>query len=441
MRSTFRASLAAVLILGAIIALAPSSSAQEIEGGEALSPIWLAETENGERGLRLYFFYSETCGHCEAAAPVVERIAEVRPWLKLEALAVDNETNARLFFMLARELGREPEAVPTFFICGEMLVGFDDAGGMGARVASIADACHARLAGEDSPAGRVVQDEAPDDLQLDLPLFGNVDAQNFSLPAITVMLAGLDAFNPCAFFVLLSLLSLMVHAKSRARIAVVGGVFVLISGLMYFVFMAAWLNFFMLVQNVGWITIAAGLVALAIGIIGVKDYIALGRGPSLSIPASAKPGLFERMRHLISVQSITALLLGTGVLAIAANSYELLCTAGFPLVYTRILTLHDLPHAARYTYLALYNVVYIIPLLLVVIVFVATLGARKLTENEGRTLKLLSGLLMAGMGIILIAAPDLLHNLLTATGLLAVVVVLTIAIKMLDRPRHEVTRQ
>lgn len=224
---------------------------------------------------------------------------------------------------------------------------------------------------------------------------------------------------------LLSLLSLMVHAKSRARIAIVGGVFVLISGLMYFVFMAAWLNLFMLVENVVWVTIVAGLVALTIGVLGIKDYLALGRGPSLSIPASAKPGLFERMRRLISVQSIAALLLGTGALAIAANSYKLLCTSGFPLVYTRLLTLHDLPHTARYTYLALYNFVYVIPLLVVVVAFVITLGSRKLTENEGRTLKLLSGLLMTGMGITLIVAP---------LGLLVTALILTLVIKTLDRP-------
>lgn len=426
----------AVFFLALALTDTPELRAQGTDDGKVLSPIWLTETESGIQGLKLYFFYSETCGHCEAAAPIVRRIAEERPWLELEALAIDQGSNVRSFFMLAREFGREPEAIPTFFICGEMLVGFDEAMGTGAEIANIADDCHARLVGEAAAPARGVRDETQEAFQVDLPVVGDVDLKRLSLPVLTITLAGLDAFNPCAFFVLLSLLSLMVHAKSRARIAVVGGVFVLISGLMYFVFMTAWLNFFMLVQNVDWITTAAGGVALAIGALGIKDYLAMGQGPSLSIPASAKPGLFERMRHLISVQNIAALLLGTGVLAIAANSYELLCTSGFPLVYTRLLTLHDLSHTARYTYLALYNLVYVIPLLFVVIVFVATLGSRKLTENEGRTLKLLSGLLMSGMGITLIVAPDVLHNVLAALGLLVAALTLSVVIKTLDRPRR-----
>ena len=52
---------------------------------------------------------------------------------------------------------------------------------------------------------------------INLPLVGALDPASLSLPALTLVLAGLDAFNPCAFFVLLFLLSMMAHQKSRAR--------------------------------------------------------------------------------------------------------------------------------------------------------------------------------------------------------------------------------
>lgn len=432
---TFRVWIVPILLLTQLLVLATASEAEKSVSAASLSPIWLANADSGQTRLKLYFFYSETCGHCEAAAPVVRRIAEERPWLELDALPVSRDANARLFFMLSREVGREPEAVPTFFLCGEMIVGFDEAAGTGARLARIADNCHARLTGDVVTDTPVFREDPPEELQLDLPLVGKVDAQRLSLPALTVMLAGLDAFNPCAFFVLLALLSLMVHAKSRTRIAVVGGIFVLFSGLMYFVFMAAWLNLFLALRNLDWITVAAGAVAFGIGLLAIKDYVVLGRGPSLSIPEAAKPGLFERMRRLIGLESMLGLLIGTSLLAIAANTYELLCTSGFPLVYTRILTLHDLPNAARYAYLALYNSVYVIPLLLVVIVFVVTLGSRKLQEGEGRTLKLISGLMMAGMGIVLITAPELLHNIITAASLLVAALLLAAVIRMIDRRR------
>ena len=55
----------------------------------------------------------------------------------------------------------------------------------------------------------------------------------------------------------------------------------------------------------------------------------------------------------------------------------------------------------------LYNVVYVIPLLVITLIFTYTLGARKLSESEGRLLKLLSGIMMLGLGLVLLIAPDL----------------------------------
>ena len=236
---------------------------------------------------------------------------------------------------------------------------------------------------------------------------------------LTVVLAGLDAFNPCAFFVLLFLLSLMTHLRSRVRMALVGGVFVLCSGLVYFGFMAAWLNLFLIVGYLPLVTTGAGLVAVLIGAVGVKDFVWFKEGFSLSIPDQAKPGLYDRTRALVNAASLPAMLVGTVTLTLAANAYELLCTAGFPLLFTRILTLAELSAPAYYAYLALYNAVYVLPLLAIVTAFVVTLGTRRLTESEGRTLKLLSGLMMMGLGLVLLLAPEALNSPLTALALIA----------------------
>ena len=150
------------------------------------------------------------------------------------------------------------------------------------------------------------------------------------LLTLTVILGALDSFNPCAFFVLFSLLGILVHARSRTRMLFIGGVFVLFSGIVYFVFMAAWLNVFLYIGQMQAITTAAGVVALCVAGINIKDFFLFKRGISLTIPESKKPGLFGRMRGLLHETSIPAMFLGTVVLALAANTYELLCTAGFP---------------------------------------------------------------------------------------------------------------
>lgn len=372
--------------------------------------------------VELYFFWSESCPHCREAKPVIDGLAGARPWLSLHALEVGgNPDNARLYERLARLAGDEARYVPAFLFCGEMQVGWDTR--MPAVLAERLDACHRGSAAAPPPPAA-----------LDLPLLGRIAPEQASLPLLTVLLGGLDAFNPCAFFVLLFLLSLMVHARSRARMLLVGGLFVVISGLVYFLFMAAWLNLFLLTAELRAVTLAAGLAALLMGGLNIKDYVLWGRGPSLAIPDAAKPRLFDRMRRLVAARSLPAMLAGTAVLAVAANSYELLCTAGFPMVFTRILTLRALTPAEHLLYLALYNIVYVLPLLAIVAGFVLTLGSRKLSETQGRVLKLLSGLMMTGLGGVLTVAPGGLDSPLVALGVPAAALVLTAAVTILRPP-------
>jgi hypothetical protein len=142
------------------------------------------------------------------------------------------------------------------------------------------------------------------------------------------------------------------------------------------------------------------------------------------------------MRALLHETSLPALLLGTVVLALAANTYELLCTAGFPMVFTRILTLNKLQPLEYYLHLALYNVVYVLPLAAVVAVFSATLGSRKLSEAQGRVLKLVSGLMMLGLGAVILVDPNLFNNVLVGVALLAFALLAAAAIVGLERWRE-----
>jgi hypothetical protein len=140
------------------------------------------------------------------------------------------------------------------------------------------------------------------------------------------------------------------------------------------------------------------------------------------------------MRGLVRAERIATMLAATVALAIVANAYELLCTAGFPMVFTRILTLRRLPTAEYYAYLALYNAVYVTPLFAIVVAFASTLGSRKLSEREGHLLKLLSGLMMAGLGVVLLVAPAWLARPWTALALVALAIGATaVAARRIDQ--------
>jgi hypothetical protein len=213
-------------------------------------------------------------------------------------------------------------------------------------------------------------------------------------------------------------LSMLVNVRNRKRILLIGGIFVFFSGCIYFLFMAAWLNLFLYLGELRVITVIAALIAIGVSIINIKDYFFFKIGASLSIPESAKPGIFGRIRGLMKSTSLPTMVIGTIMLAIVANLYEMLCTSGFPMVFTRILTLNELPSSTYYLYLILYNIIYVIPLTVIVLVFTVTLGSRKLSEKEGRILKLISGMMMLGLGLLLLFAPDLLSNLAVAISLI-----------------------
>jgi hypothetical protein len=394
---------------------------------------WVTRAQDGTPRLQLYFFWSQRCPHCLEALPFVESLPREHPWIELRSHELNaSRENVELFVKMAASLGQEARSVPAFFLCGQMLTGFDGADGTGREILSLAELCRSQgLAAE--PGAGLAMAAGGDSVRL--PLLGEVDAQRDSLPLLTVVIAGLDAFNPCAFFVLLFLLSLMVHARSRRRMLLVGGTFVLFSGLVYFLFMAAWLNLFLVIGGAPVVTLVAGVVAVIIGVLNTKDYFYFRQGPSLSIPETAKPGLYRRMRGLIGADGLGTMLLGTVALALAANSYELLCTAGFPMVFTRLLTLRQLDGLEYYGYLVLYNLIYILPLLAIVILFTFTLGARKLSQRQGRVLKLLSGVMMLGLGLVMLLAPGLLDRVWVGALLLASAAAITLVVTAFDRGR------
>jgi thiol-disulfide isomerase/thioredoxin len=399
--------------------------------------------------VNLLYFYSPTCPHCQAAKPWLEQFASANPWLQLKRYTVkDSRENARLYFNTAKSLGVEALSTPGFVFCRQVVIGYDKAETTGKQLEEALTACHERrLANPGAPDATAAPDgsggttsasaaEEKAGTTISLPFVGAIDAKALSLPILTVVLAGMDAFNPCAFFVLLFLLSLLVHAKSRTRMAIVGGTFVLFSGLVYFVFMAAWLNVFLIAGELRVITFIAGLVALFVAVLNIKDYFWFKAGPSLSIPDAAKPGLFKRMREVVTTGNMGPMLAGTVLLAVVANSYELLCTAGFPMVYTLTLTkAHDLATWEYYAWLAAYNVIYVIPLLVIVTVFTKTMGARKLSEAEGRLLKLISGFMMLGFALVLLFTPSLLTNPVVSIGVLVVAVIGSIVIARITRPK------
>ena len=364
----------------------------------------------------LTYFWGVGCPHCAKAKLFLAELQKRHPRLVVRQYEVmEQRENIPLLMEMARKAGKEATGVPTIFIGNRMYNGFS------------AETSH-ELEQEVERLAATTPHHADSGKGVTLPLLGTVDPEALSLPVFTIVIASLDSFNPCAFFVLLFLLSLLIHAHSRLRMFLVGGIFVLCSGMIYFLFMAAWLNLFLVAGHLPAITFGAGVVALIIALINIKDFFLFKKGVSLTIPDQAKPGLFERMRGLVKAGSLPSMLFGTLVLAVVANAYELLCTAGLPMIFTRVLTLNKLSPGFYYLYLAFYNLVYIVPLALIVAVFTVTLESRKLSEWQGRVLKLVSGTMMLGLGVLMMVKPALLNNAIASILLLLCVLAVSLTV-------------
>jgi glutaredoxin len=331
------------------------------------------------------------CPHCALAHAWLEILRRTRPQVTIVARDVHAAPeNMNRFLELNARFGIDRPGVPAFLLCDRFLVGFDPA----ATPAEI----EAALGLREAPAAG-----AP--AHVELPWIGPVTVERLGLPLFTLGIGLVDGFNPCAMWVLLFLLALLVNLRSRARMAFIATTFVLVSGVVYFALMAAWLNVFLLAGYSRAVQIGLGLTAALIGAVHLKEGMAGRGGVSLSIPDSSKPGLYARMREVIYARNLAAAIVAVIALAIAVNVVELLCTAGLPAIYTAILAQHSLDGATYYGYLLLYNLAYIADDGLMVGIAVYTLGRRKLQAGAGRSLQILSGAVMAALGILLVLAP------------------------------------
>jgi glutaredoxin len=349
----------------------------------------------GEPVTDLEVYVRAGCPHCEAAKEFLNELQRERPSLRItiHAVAEDSAARQRLATLVA-ERGMTNIGVPTFLIGTELIVGFRSADTTGAEI-------RARL---DQTTQGATPPPAVESIQT--KWFGELRVRNLGLPLFTIVIGLLDGFNPCSMWVLIFMLSLLAGLANRPKMLLIAGTFVAVEGIAYFAFMAAWLNMFLLI-GLSRITelILGGIAGLA-GVINIKDFWAFQRGISLSIPDTAKPGLYARMRRILQAENILAALLGTVMLAVLVQAVELVCTAGLPALYTRILTMHQLDQWVYYGYLALYNVAYMLDDVLVLAIGVITMSHYRLQEREGRWLKLISGIVMVGLSAVMILKPD-----------------------------------
>lgn len=390
-------------------------------------------------------FVRSGCPRCAQAKQYLPRLLARYPGFSVQYRDIVSDAVAVSDLNTLNKQHRTAAAsVPVFHACNRLLIGFDSEATSGQRLEAVLKQwtlpCPATKAARTTmrlPSGVEVplrltvwrpepslQDDEGDDLlplpgelplpeeeaiesdTIKLPFFGEVSAHAVGMPAFTLAVGLVDGFNPCAMWVLLFLLSLLVNLRSRWKMATVAGCFILVSGLAYFAFMAAWLNVFAFVGLLRPVQVTLALLAITVGAIHIKDFFAFKQGITLSIPESSKPGIYARARRIVLAENILGAIGGAIVLAVLVNMIELLCTAGLPALYTAVLSMQQIPVWMNYAYLGLYIAAYMFDDTLMVVAAVATLGRPKMQERHGRWLKLLSGSVILALGIVMLWRPD-----------------------------------
>ncbi len=409
--------------------------------GSADSARILAGTQQGDNEISIYFFWGESCPHCARAKPVLEDLATQNPEVKLYEFEIyNNAENQVVFSEMAQAYGVEPRYVPTIFIGDTVWEGFADefAQEFTSKVETcLAEECEDKGAaviagkgfipfGATEPADPVVPTQAPTVVNptevpeenpsdnpdtTKLPLFGEVDFSRMGLFLSTALIAFVDGFNPCSLWVLSMLLAITLHTGSRKKVLVIGLVFLTITAAIYALFIAGLFTVLKIVSFVGWIQVVVALVALFFGIINIKDYFFYKEGVSLTIKDTKKPGIYQRIRKVLDAgDSWWGLIGGTVVLAAGVSLVEFTCTAGFPVLWTNLISAQQVPYVTFVVLLLLYMLIYQLDELGVFLVATFTLKSSRVEEKHGRILKLIGGVLMFTLAIVMMFNPELMSD-------------------------------
>ena len=385
--------------------------------------------------INLYFFYGDGCPHCEKEDVFLKKLENENENIKIFRYETwHNKENQEFLAKLGQELDIVIRGVPVLIIGDQAITGYyndeitgkkiksiindyaktgcDDVVALVINGENISQSCaHGCEIGDsecihDCGCSADLNNEQKNNNTVTVPFLGEINPQNFSLPVLTIIMAAIDGFNPCAMWVLLFLINLLLNMKSKAKMWTLGSVFIVSSGLVYYLFLAAWLNVVLFIGFVVWIRLLIAGVAVLSGVYHLQDYFKNRNQGGCKVTGSkSRQKVFKNLHKIVLEKRFIFPLLGIIVLAVLVNMVELLCSAGIPAVYVPILTLADLPVWQFYSYLFLYVLVFLLDDLIVFFIAMKTLRLKATDSKYIRYSGLVGGAILVIIGLLLIFKP------------------------------------
>jgi len=373
-----------------------------------------APTYAQDKPVTVYLFWTTGCPHCLHEEEFLTALARRDKAIKVVALEISaRRQNLELFQKVGKLLQADISGVPFTVIGNQYVIGWQDESTTGRAIETAIREVRSRGAADvvaelltapaPTPPHRADKPTIPETLTL--PVFGQVNLKYLSLGAITVIIGALDGFNPCAMWVLVFLINLLLGMEDRKKMWVLGSAFIIASGAVYFLFMTAWLNILIFLGFIFWIRIIIGLVALLAGGYNLKEYWTDISGACTLSQGARRQRTMDRLKETVTKRKFWLALGGIVVLSFLVNLVELICSAGFPVVYLQILSLTPMPFWQYYLYLLLYIVIFMLDDIIVFVLAMLTLQLMGVTTRYKRFSNLIGGVLMLLIGVLLLFKP------------------------------------
>lgn len=370
--------------------------------------------------ITLYFFHGDGCPHCAEESVFLEKLQNDYPDLKIEKYEVwYDEDNSALLQKVQQELHIERMGVPTTIIGDVYMVGYSEETANVIKraidffyeneykdvVSQIKDDTYVDDGSESEFLKR--EAETDKDMTVKVPFYKKINLKKVSLTTAAVVIGLIDGFNPCAMWVLLFLISVLIGMKDKKRMWILGLAFLLTSALVYALIMLSWIQIVVKMTTVISIRRIIAIAALIGGFFQLRSFIKNKDTSGCEIVDDSKrKTIFKKIRKFTSEKSFLLALIGVMGLAVSVNLVELACSAGLPLVFTELLALNDVSSMAKFWYVLLYIFFFLIDDLIVFIIAMFTMKITGITTKYNQYSHLLGGVIMLLIGVLLLLKPE-----------------------------------
>ena len=379
-----------------------------------LSPVFsLAATEEGvnkniegENKVEFILFHSETCPHCKDEIKFIDKKLrkEYDEFVDFQLYEISEPGNQELFQQYGFYYNVDVKGVPLTLIDGEVVYGYGNDKTTGKQILETIE----RKINERGLNGEVQEVEDRSGI-INIPLLGEINTKTFSLPVLTIIIGLLDGFNPCAMWVLLFLISLLLGMEDKRRMWLLGSIFIVASGAVYFFFIAAWLQFLTFIGMILLVRILIGSIAVGVGGKNIWDFWKNRKTDGVVCKVSKNEGAkntFDKIKDIVYRKSLWWSILGILILGFSVNLVELACSAGFPAIFTQVLSMSDLPMWKKYLYMLGYIFFYMLDDMIIFAIAMITLKSKVLGSKYAKYTNLVAGLMILILGILLVFKPE-----------------------------------